>query len=161
MGRTSMHNRLLILVATAALFTPATAGAQAALAVPPGAVVRLSSPAFVGTATVVQSQPGSLRIVVEGLADLVDVPPPSITRIERRRPATMGERVTRGAVWGGGIAAALGLLMVMPGLEGEGVPTHTEIVLSAGLGGAMWGSLIGLAIPHSRWDPVPLAPAPR
>jgi hypothetical protein len=133
--------------------------AQAAPAAPPvpvGAQVRVASPVYSGIGTVVRVDQDSLQLVIEGLETPISIPAASVTRLERRRPATAGERARRGAMWGVGILGGLGMLMYATADLREGDPTFTEWALLSTGSGALWGGVVGLVIPQSRWDWVPL-----
>lgn len=159
-----MNAKLLLgatlLFASAAL--PAAAGAQRTASLPVGSTVRVASPGYTGIATLIATPGDSLQIVVEGLAARVSLPTESVMRLERRRPANAMERVARGAMWGGGMMAVLGLVTVASvGME-EGSSTENAELSDAGMlmypvmGGAMWGGVIGLIVPQHRWEPVRL-----
>jgi hypothetical protein len=131
-------------------------GAQVPLPVSPGVTVRIASPVYTGLATVVSSRADTLQLVVEGLGAPVNVPTATVARLERRRPATAVERAMRGAAWGAGIGGLFSLPVIAVAETGPDDPSKAGFVAFTAAGGAIWGSVIGLAIGQTRWDRVPL-----
>lgn len=131
--------------------------AQQAPFVESGVEVRISSPVFTGVATAMESTSHTIWVVVEGFQKPVAVPLLTLERLERRRRATFGMRVLRGAKWGAIIGAGFGAMgIVMSEGEGPGDPPQPAWPFVGAAYFAVPRALIGMLIPQIRWEPVPL-----
>ena len=120
--------------------------------VPGFSTVRLSSPEYTGVGTLMSVGPDSLELGIEGLAQSIMIPIPSVARLEYHRPATRRERATRGALWGAGVLGIMGALLT----DRDEDTGPVEVALYSVLAGGLWGGAIGLLIPQSRWQQVEL-----
>ena len=146
--------RAVVLVA---LLVPSILGAQLGeLTV--GQRVRLEAPGiFAGrfegtilsrsTDTLVVARPGGVqqRVAVGSLTS---------AEVSRGKSRTLGAQ--RGALWGGGIAGALGLAIAIPASTSSDTTfNNVELagfVAQMFLGGALWGAGIGAAVGAEKWD---------
>jgi hypothetical protein len=146
---------VMVLFSLFALFplTSVPLEAQAQLAVPSHATVRIQSPVYSGEGTLVRMDADTMELGVRGLAQPVRVPVSSLTRLEYRRPATRRERATRGAIWGGAIFGLSGAALTDRDEDTSG----WSVALAHAIPGALIGAGISLAIPRSRWERVPLS----
>jgi hypothetical protein len=126
-----------------------------------GTKVRLVAPEVVGQriqGTVVETNLESLVVGTEGQRHLT-VPWRAITRLEvstRRHSHTR-----KGLVIGAGAGVALSV--VLPKCVNEGCTSDVSFdptfALLYGLGGSMWGALIGAMVKTDEWSSVPLGVA--
>jgi len=127
----------------------------------PGTRVRLQAPSAVaGKLTgVVIARSGDSLTVSRSNAMPVTLPVSALTSLEVSRGKSHGHGAAKGALWGGGVFAVLGLVLPIEDCpDGTSSDTcsaagsRTEGVLWAAASGAMAGALVGGIVGAERWE---------
>jgi hypothetical protein len=154
-------SRLALLLLCAAVHTAAGQRSE----IRPGARIRVAAPGVVAgrlTATVISRGPDTVVVASPDLPSLA-IPVSSITSLELSRGSSRAAGAMRGIAWGVPIGLVLGLATTSLadscgdcGRTSLQAPSRVEWVLFNGIGGGMWGALIGAAIGRERWEPFEL-----
>jgi hypothetical protein len=127
----------------------------------PGTRIRLRAPAAVAgqlTGVVIARSRDSLT-VSRSSAMPVTLPITGLTSLEISRGKSHGRGAAKGALWGGGVLAVLGLVIPMDDCPEETSSatcstegSRAEGVLWAATSGALTGALIGGIVGAERWE---------
>ena len=158
--RRSTRHRLAPLVLAVGLLLPPSAAAGQLAELQPGARVRIRAPDAVAgrlDGTVLSRGPDGITVSTPGGAPL-RVPLAAITAAEVGRGRSRRAGTLRGAAWGAGVGAAVGLLGALDDDHGcaaercEDDYSAGEYVAAGAFGGASIGGVVGVIVGAERWQ---------
>lgn len=129
----------------------------------PGTTIRMRGSQLAGTVRgIIVARSGDSLTVARTNAGPLTIAISSLNSVDVFRGKSRGRGALRGALWGVGVGALLGLV---PADESEceldpevpGCGSVAQSVALTAIGGGVTGSLIGVAIGVEQWDKMPIA----